>query len=97
MQHLVSEAIDERLRRLKEMSVSELTKLPEQSSEQLMIGGAQLTISVWHDRIGEADHRIVVQAYRPGILVGRMDADGFVITSSGAVRPLSKEEWAPFS
>lgn len=94
---LVSAEIDERLRKLKQMSPADLAVLPAHSSEAATIGGMALTITVWHDQIGASEHRIVVQVYRPGVLVGRMYADGFVINPTGDIRPLTLEEWAPFS
>lgn len=94
---LIADAVSARVGRLKGMTRPELTALPPVSSEELSLDGTQLTLSVWHDLIGSSDHRVVVQAYKPGLLVGRMHAEGFVVDQRGEVRPLSKDERAPFT
>lgn len=77
---------------------TELSNLPGQSSEEIILQGTKLTISVWHDVLESQDHRIVVQVYKPGMLgVGYMHADGFIINSHNEKRALTVEEWAPFS
>ena len=93
----IADAVSARVGRLKIMTMPELTALPPVSSEELSVGGKRVTLSVWRDLIGASDHRIVVQIHSPGLLVGRMHAEGFVINQRGEVRPLSQEEWAPFS
>lgn len=94
---LIAHGVSGRVSRLKSMTPSELTVLPPVSSEALILRGTQVTLSVWHDLIGATDHRIVVQAHKPGVLVGRMHAEGFVINDRGETRPLSQDQWAPFS
>ena len=88
----------ERLNILSSKTFTELTDLPSQSSEEIVLQGTKLIIGVWHDVLVSQDHLIAVQVYRPGMLgIGRMSADGFVINSHNERRGLTVEEWAPFS
>lgn len=94
----ISATVRERLNVLSSKTFTELTDLPSQSSEEIVLQGTKLTISVWHDVLASQDHRIVVQVYRPGMLgIGYMHADGFIVNSHNEKRALTVEEWAPFS
>lgn len=94
----INETVRERLNILSSKTFTELTDLPSQSSEEIVLRGTKLTISVWHDVLVSQDHRIVVQVYRPGMFgIGYMHADGFIINSRNEGRELTVEEWAPFS
>lgn len=94
----INETVRERLNILSSKTFTELTDLPSQSSEEIVLQGTKLTISVWHDVLGSQDHRIVVQVYRPGMFgIGYMHADGFIVNSRNERRKLTVEEWAPFS
>ena len=98
LQHAINTTVRERLDALSLKTFEELTELPSQSSEELILQGNKLTLSVWHDVLASQDHRIVVQVYKPGMLsIGRMQADGFVVNSRNEKRALTVEEWAPFS
>ena len=93
-----SEIVRERLNVLSSKTFAELNELPSQSSEEIVLQGTKLTLSVWHDVLTSQDHRIVVQAYKPGVLgIGHMHADGFIINKHNEKRSLTVEEWAPFS
>lgn len=94
----INTTVRERLNVLSSKPFAELSALPSQSSEEIILQGTRLTLSVWHDVLTSQDHRIVVQVYRPGMLgIGYMHADGFVVNSHNERRGLTVEEWAPFS
>ncbi len=94
----VSTLVRERLDTLSAKAFDELEKLASQTSEDLNLLGKKVILSVWHDTLASQEHRVVVQAYIPGLLgVGRMHADGFVVNDKGEQRTLTREEWAPFS
>jgi hypothetical protein len=96
--NLITASIRERRDALSHKSFDDLTHLADLSSEQLNLNGTKVTISVWHDNLPSGDHRIVVQAYKPGFLgIGRMQADGFVVNARDEKRALTVEEWAPFA
>ncbi len=98
LQHAIDETVQERLKVLSQMTFDELTQLPSHRSEEIMLGGKKFFLSVWHDVLSSLEHRIVVQAYKPGILgTGRMQADGFAVNGQDEKRSLTVEEWAPFS
>lgn len=81
---------------LKELTIQEISKLPDHISETAAFEGADVTITTWHDIVAPGQHRVVVQALKRGLLVGRMYAAGFVIESAG-IRELAAEELAPFT
>jgi hypothetical protein len=64
----INTTVRERLNILSSKPFAELTGTPSQSSEEIVLQGTTLTISVWHDVLASQDHRIVVQVYRPGML-----------------------------
>ena len=93
-----SELTRKRLDILSAKKFDELAQLPSQSSEEIVLEGKKVTLSVWHDVLASQEHRIVVQVYKPGILgVGKMHADGFAVNDQNKRRDLTREEWAPFS
>lgn len=94
----MDEAVRRRLIVLSLMRFNDLAQLPNLHSEDIVWKGTKFVLSVWHDILSSQEHRVVVQAYKPGILgTGRMQADGFAISSQNEKRPLTLEEWAPFS
>lgn len=98
LKNAIDATVRERLNILSSKTFAELSELPGQSSEEIVLQGTKLILSVWHDVLTSQDHRIVVQAYRPGVLgIGRMHADGFAVNSLNERRTLTVEEWAPFS
>lgn len=98
LKNAINATVRERLDVLSSKTFAELSTLPSQSSEEVILQGTRLTLSVWHDILASQDHRIVVQVYKPGVLgIGRMHADGFVVNSRNDKRVLTIEEWAPFS
>jgi hypothetical protein len=98
LSNAIKAIVRERLNVLSSKEFVELRELPSQTSEEIVLQGTKLTLSVWHDLLPSQDHRIVVQVYKPGVLgIGRMHADGFVVSSRNEKRALSLEEWAPFS
>lgn len=98
LSNAIKAIVRERLNVLSSKGFVELRELPSQTSEEIVLQGTKLTLSVWHDLLPSQDHRIVVQAYKPGMLgFGRMHADGFVVSSRNEKRVLTLEEWAPFS
>lgn len=98
VRHAIDEIVRERLNVLSQMRFDELSQLPSHRSEEILLEGKKLVLSIWHDVLPSLEHRVVVQAYKPGILgTGRMQADGFAINSQNEKRSLTVEEWAPFS
>lgn len=94
----VNNVVRTQLDALSHKSFDELAELPSHFSEELLLQEKKIILTVWHDVIAPQNHRIVVQAYKPGMLgVGCMYADGFVINSLNEKRKLTLEEWAPFS
>ena len=98
IKEMINTTIRERLSVLSLKAFEELVELPSQSSEDIVLHGKQVTLSVWHDVLVSQDHRIVVQVYKRWILsMGRMYVDGFVVNSRNEKRPLTLEERYPFS
>ncbi len=94
----IDATVRERLNSLSSKTFAELSELPGQSSEEIVLQATKLTLSVWHDVLATKDHRTVVQVYKPGVLgIGRMHTDGFIVNSHNEKRSLTIEEWAPFS
>lgn len=90
--------VRDRLNALSSQSFEQVAKLPPEGSENLIVEGTTLSLSVWHDTLNSQEHRVVVQLYKPGTLsVGRMYLDGFVVNAKDEQRALTLEEWAPFS
>jgi hypothetical protein len=90
--------VKERLAALSAKSFDELAALPSGHSEDVVIGGKKLTLSVWHDVLKSGEHQIVVQLYRYFILGwGWMQADGFAVNSRNERRVLKDEELWPFT
>jgi hypothetical protein len=94
---LIAHAVAARVARLKGTTMSQLVALPSMTSEEVTVAGKTFTLSIWHDLVSSGDHRVVVQAHKPGLLVGWMHAEGFVVNEQGEARLLSLDEWAPFS
>ena len=94
----IQRKIKEKLDSLLALSVEDIAGLLENSSEEITLDGNKIILTIWHERLDSEEHRVVVQAYKPGILgVGRMYADGFVIDGQNKQRSLSLEEWSLFS
>ncbi len=98
-QQAIIAAVSERLNSLSAKQFHDLAALPRGSSEDLVIAGKKITLSVWHDALPSGEHLIAVQAYKPESLLhmGWMCVDGFVIDAQNQRRPLTQEEKAPFS
>jgi hypothetical protein len=98
LKRVVNETVQNRLKLLSLDSFDGLSRLPSHKSEECVFQEKKFTLSVWHDVLSSGEHRIVVQAYTPGILsIGSMEADGFAINNQNEKRALTLEEWAPFS
>lgn len=90
--------LDSRLDELRKKSFAELADLPASQSEPAMLGTKRVTVTVWTDRTGSHELRVVVQAYRHWALgLGRMAAQGFSIDSAGAIRDLRPDELYEFT
>src|SRR5688572_4041882 len=85
-----------RIAALKELPIDAIQRLPDNVSEEVSVQGATVTITTWHDLLTPDQHRVVVQAHRPALLMGRMYADGFALTATG-IRALTFDELAPFT
>jgi|GEM_PF-1806788 hypothetical protein len=91
-----NELLFARVEELKRKPFAELSQLPPQQEREISSSDGRITLAVWKDVVGESELRIVVQAYRPGILVGRMQAAGFRVTQRG-IEELKEGELAEFS
>ena len=92
-----SDVLSAKFNELKQQPFAVLSQPPNQQEHKVQCSDGEITIAVWKDVVGDTELRIVVQAYRPGILgVGRIQAAGFRVTP-GEVKELSKDEWAEFS
>ena len=81
---------------LRRKPFAELSQLPPQQEREVSSSDGRITLAVWKDVVGESELRIVVQAYRPGILMGRMQAAGFRATQQG-IKELQEGELSEFS
>ena len=91
------ELLATRVQDLKQRSFGELSQMPSQQEEEVRCSDGQTMLAVWKDVVSLSELRIVVQAYRPGVLgVGKMQAAGFRVTQQG-IKELKKGELAEFS
>ena len=89
----MNELVAERVERLKSRPFVELAALPPYRVERVRLGNAQITLTTWKDASDSGDLRIVVQGYRHVLVgIGMMTAKGFMISSGGSVRELSRSE-----
>jgi hypothetical protein len=67
---------------------------PKQPDIDLCVPGelADHTFTLMKDTRANGDIRVAVQCYRPGFLLSRMSADGFVVSPNGNIRPLSEHD-----
>jgi hypothetical protein len=91
-----SELLIARVEELKRMPFTGLSQLPPEQEQEISSSDGRITLAVWKDVVGESELRIVVQAYRPGILMGQMQAAGFRATQHG-IKELQEGELAEFS
>jgi hypothetical protein len=91
-----NELLFARVEELKRMSFAYLSQMPSQQEQEISSSDGRITLAVWKDVVEESELRIVVQAYRPGILMGRMQAAGFRATQHG-IKELREGELAEFS
>lgn len=90
--------VRERLTFLNSLSYDEVAALPKVTMEKIVVDGNRLEVSVWHETLEMGAHLVAVQAYGYWFLgIGRMAAEGFVLSPRNERRPLTLEEWAPFS
>ena len=90
-----TELLQARLEQLKRRSFAELSQLPPQHQEELPSSEGRIVLSIWKDAVAQSELRIVVQAYRPGLL-SRMQAAGFRATEQG-IKELEQTELEDFS
>lgn len=94
---VLSAAASERLAELSDKSFDELSELPDYSGQEVLREGYTLMISIWHDILESGEHRIVVQAGKPGMLASwRFHAEGFAIDNRNERRDLTNEELSSF-
>jgi hypothetical protein len=91
-----SDLLFARVEELKRKSFDELSQMPAQQEQKVACSDGRTTVAVWKDGVGDSELRIVVQAYQPGVLVGRMQAAGFRVTPQG-IKELQEGELAEFS
>ena len=79
--------VAERINELSSEPFEELSSRPSLESNEIDVEGRRVILSVWHDVVPSGEHRIVVQAYVPGILgIGRMCARGFTFGRHRSLR-----------
>lgn len=89
--------VETRLAEMKRKAFEELSHFPAYQAEKVKQNGKTFIVSVWADSVGQAEVRIVVQAYRHLFFgIGRMAADGFRIDQCGTIRKLSRQELYEF-
>lgn len=98
LQQAMTAAVSERIKYLLKAEKSELESLPEQSSEEVTTNGMQFTLSVWHDKPSDSEHRIVVQAYKRKLMgiAGKVYAEGFILNDKDDRLQMSSDELAEF-
>ena len=90
---MMNSIVNDRIETLKQKPFSELSLLDNYQCVKSKEEGANVTIGIWKDEVGEGELRIVVQCYRHWILgIGRMSAAGFLIDSHGHAVDLKKED-----
>jgi hypothetical protein len=90
--------IEDQIKLMSTKSFAELSELPSQSSEDVILLGKKITLSIWHDVLESKEHRVVIQAYKRWLFgMGRMYAQGFIFNSLNQKRELNFEELSPFT
>lgn len=82
---------------LEGLAPSDLVRLPEFQTEEIILGTKIIKLTVWHDVLETEEHRFVVQAVDDSGAVGYVTADGFAQRSNGIKRPLTSEELTEFT
>ena len=87
-----------RVKELSRLSFEEARQLPEISESKFRIARKNYSWIEWRDQLQTGDQQIVVQVWRRGWLgtSRQLARDGFVVSPSGASRPLTSEEWDAF-
>ena len=83
--------VAERVDDLKKRPWPELEQLP--AYVELTPPGLEgMKFGQWIDKRADGSLRIVVQQYRPGLIAGKMAAEGFVVHPDGRVAPVPEDE-----
>jgi hypothetical protein len=77
---------------LKRSSWEGLRQLPARQDLPAPPGLERLKFAQWSDAREDGSLRIVIQQYRPGMVAGKMAANGFVMYPSGEVEPVPQDE-----
>jgi hypothetical protein len=93
----MKEIVEACLKGLQQKSYAEIVTLPPTSTQKVAGGRKGIILTIWKDDISDNEIQLVVQAYKPWVLgLGRMNAQGFRIKSSGESRSLRSEELYDF-
>lgn len=93
----MQDIIESRIAELKKKPFAELSLLPGHQGERIREGEKTLSVSVWKDSVSAKQLRIVVQVYSHWFLgIGRMEARGFMIDTSGNISMLGGEDLYEF-
>ncbi len=84
--------VAELLGSLKRKPWAELAQLPGYVELAPPTGLGRSKFGQWKDTRPDRSLRIVVQQYRPGVLAGRMAADGFVVYPDGRLAEIPPDE-----
>jgi hypothetical protein len=94
----LNELVVQTLHTLRTKSFRELETLPSVTNETVKVGKKTVHVAIWMDRLAPDLVRVMVQAYRHYLLgTGMMSADGFHMTRSGEISPVTEEERCDFS
>lgn len=90
--------VNERLIALRQRDLEFIQSLPEVQKEKISFNGEEWSLVTYHDKVGNDEHLIVVQAGRKKMLgmIYYVWARGFVMNGKGDIRSLTNEEMAPF-
>ncbi len=98
LQAAIIEAVSERLKDLLSADKDDLVSLPDQASDEVTIDAEKFTLSVWHDKSSDSEHRIVVQAYKRQFMgiAGKVYAEGFILNDRDERLTMSFDELVEF-
>lgn len=91
--------VDEEVARLQTLQLTNLISLPPMSQNQIVRGGRQFTLAMWHDVLPSGEHRIVAQAtfLRLFGIFSRVVSKGIAVSAEGATRELTWIELSEFT
>lgn len=91
-----TDIVDTLVEEMKKKPFSELRALPDRTDKQ---SNKRQSVAIWCDKSNEpAEVKVVVQLYERRFLgMGLMYAQGFIMTQSGDLKPLTQDDLYNFS